>query len=269
MVERVRPRHRDAVVTMLTRSPRVNLFLLGFLKAHRIDQAPWYGAFNGTELVGVLLVLPHRLAVPFCPDPASATALGRAMARRHRPCMMVGPRIATDRIWGAWAREVEPERAYDQRLYVMDRRSHLDAPDGLRQATLDDVGVVAEHAASMQREDLGTDPLGDPAAHLGAVRDRVLAGRTWVVERRGELVYQLNVGTSIELGCQVGGTYVPPEWRGRGIATRATAAVANRLLERHPIVTLHVHERNTPAVRAYERCGFRRADPYRLITVSP
>ena len=102
----MRPRRLDrtdepAIEELLQTSPVENLFLLGFLAVHPVDRAWWYGVEAGTpdgRLGGVVMVLPGRLAVPFCPMPEGATALGRTLRQLHRPCMLVGPRMACDRI---------------------------------------------------------------------------------------------------------------------------------------------------------------------------
>ena len=69
-------------------------------------------------------------------------------------------------------------------------------------------------------------------------------------------------------GAQLGGTYVWPEDRGRGIATRAVRGLVGTLRsEGLPRVTLHVHEANTPAVRCYVAAGFRPHAPFRLMVL--
>ena len=55
----------------------------------------------------------------------------------------------------------------------------------------------------------------------------------------------------------VGNVFTHPQYRGRGLATEATSAVAAMLLQRCEDVVLSVDPRNTPAVKAYEALGFR------------
>ena len=63
------------------------------------------------------------------------------------------------------------------------------------------------------------------------------------------------------------GTWVPPGFRGHGYATEGVRALCQRLLDDHPVITLHVNEANHPAVRVYEKVGFVRTSPFRLLTV--
>ena len=60
--------------------------------------------------------------------------------------------------------------------------------------------------------------------------------------------------------------YTPPRLRGHGYATRGLAGMCSLLLKKHPLITLHVNEENAPAVKLYERLGFARAAPFRLIS---
>lgn len=267
-VQRLSHLHEAAVEELLQQDPVSNLFLLGFVDANSLSRGLWYGVTEGEHVRAVVLMLPGRLAVPFAPDPALAGQLGRMLRPRHPPCMVVGPRTACDALWDAWARDVTPDRFYDQRLYVCREPPPGGPVPGFRKATLTEWEVVARQAGIMEEEDLGRNPATEhPELHDQVVRDRIRNGKTWVIEREGEILFQINVGTALPIGCQVGGTYVPPKHRGKGLATEGMRELCRWLLPKHRLVTLHVNEGNTPAVRVYERSGFERSAPFRLITV--
>ncbi len=254
-----------SLAALLSAEPVAHLFLIGFLSTHAIDRAWWYGVLEGSRVRAAVLVLPDRLAVPCAPDPEDAARLGAHVASRHRPCLVVGPRAASDRLFERWSPSREPRRTHDQRLYRLESISEGPDPAGFRLAVWDDRAVVALQSAAMEREDLGTDRLGESDTHDQIVHDRIQAGRTWVIEREDRIVFQVNVGTTHPTGCQIGGTWVPPEHRGHGLATAGIAATCRRLLAAHPRVTLHVNEANHAAVRVYENVGFVRDAAFRLL----
>ncbi|NCG18306.1 MAG: GNAT family N-acetyltransferase [Rhodobacterales bacterium] len=267
-VIRLTPQHEAALQELLEQDLVVNLFLMGFLAAHPMDRAWWIGTLDGERLVGCLLMLPGRLVVPFAPDDAVATQLGKALKGAWPPMLLVGPRGACDQLWHAWGSPVKPVRWYDQRLYNCETASTATAAPDLRRAQADEWEQIAAHSARMEREDIGLDPMAaDPDLHTSVVQERISAGRTWVIKREGQIVFQINVGTSTPWGCQVGGTWVPPEHRGKGLATAGVAALTHKLLAEHTVITLHVNEANTPAVRCYERNGFMPNAAYRLATM--
>jgi predicted GNAT family acetyltransferase len=268
VVERLSHPHVEALAGFLHQDPVANVFLLGWLRTQEIDRTPWYAVARGGELAAVALVVPERLVVPWSPDPAYAAEIGtRLRAERVKPGMVIGPRAASDALWKAWSPPA-PRLWYDQRLYVMDAPPPDPHVPGFRVATMRDVPALIEASARMEDEDLGRDPSRtDPAVHENAVRERIRAGRTFVIDRGG-IVFHIHVGTWIAEGCQVGGTYVPPEHRGKGLATLGMLALGHAVLagpEPPARMTLHVNEANVPAVRVYERSGFRRAHPFRLI----
>jgi len=55
----------------------------------------------------------------------------------------------------------------------------------------------------------------------------------------------------------VGGVYTVPELRNKGFATSATAAATREALRRSELAALIVKADNRPAIRAYERAGYR------------
>jgi RimJ/RimL family protein N-acetyltransferase len=262
-VRRLGADDEGSLAALLDRDPVVNLFLRGFLATREVDRGWWYGV--GDPLRAVVLVVPTRVAVPFAPDPADGARLGAHLARQHGPTLSVGPREAVDALWSTWT-GAAPTRRHDQRLYVLDAAPPpIPEPTGFRPGRVVEWPEIARGAARMEREDLGTDPTADRERFEESVRERLRFGRTWVVHQGGRHVFQINVGTRHVDGAQLGGTWVPPEARSRGLATAGVAALCRRLLDTgSPRVTLHVNEANGPALRVYEKVGFRPDAAYRL-----
>ena len=71
---RLTEHHHEAVERLLLQDPLVNLFLLGYLRSVPIPRAWWYGATAGDEVLGLILLVPGRLMVPWSPDPELAAS---------------------------------------------------------------------------------------------------------------------------------------------------------------------------------------------------
>ena len=185
--------------------------------------------------------------------------------RRDGPVdMLIGPRAACDALWGGLGHGI-PKVCFNQRLYVCTTPS-TGPRLPIRLARLEEAEQIAPLAAAMMREDLGVDPRKpDPEAYLAQVRTRCRNGRTILGELDERIAFLLNIGTICDDGIQVGGTYVPPEFRGQKLSTAGMRSVTSALLSMTRCISLHVNEENTPAVRCYERTGFKRAAPFRLI----
>lgn len=263
---------------LLLQRPDETLFHLSVLEERGTASRPGEGAFafvgwpQEGPLRAAAFVAGSWFVSPFAIDPRDAAAMGRALAGHLLVRRAIGERAATDALWA----ELAPGRLstalrHDQSLML------LRAPDaadlvlpGLRPAEPHEEELVFEAAARMQTEELGVDPrLEDPVVFRTQVQDRARAGRTFVLVVGGELRFKADVALRCKRGAQIGGVWVPPEQRGRGLASRGTCELARRLLATGPVVSLHVHEKNLPAVAAYKRAGFRHALPFRLFRGEP
>ena len=274
--------HYQEVSELLAQDSTVNLFLIGWLRSSGMSRAPWYGYIRHGRLAAVALVVPERLVVPWAPEPEHAAAIGQELRHTAQiPGMLIGPREASDALWHAWA----PGRArlwFEQRLYVQNAAPLGPRVEGFRAATLRDLPALIIASARMEEEDLHQNPLQiDPVGHEAATRERIRSGRTWVIEREGEIVFHIHAGTWQREGCQVGGTYVPPALRGQGIGISGMCELGRALLlesaGRYPPaseyavpskITLHVNEANTRAIRTYEAAGYQRSAPFRLAALA-
>lgn len=261
--------HEAAVRELLSADPVQNLFLLAFLDSASLKRGFWWGILENDQPRSIALWIPERLVVPWAPIATDAAEMGRKFRRLGHPCTLIGPRAAGDALWDTWSNNIAvAEKFYDQRLYIVHKRPTELPVAGFRRAVPAEWATVADYAVKMELEDLGRSPAArSPQVHEQVVKERIRNGATWVIEREGQIVFQINVGTDLPIGCQVGGTYVPPEYRGQGLAIAGMRSLLYQLLEHRPWVSLHVNEANTPAVQVYERVGFERVAAYRLITV--
>ncbi len=276
-------RDRSDVEALLHSDVETNLFLLGVLASGGASGLPpgawWgYGPSRGglpekrsgglsamVFIASSALATGRNLAVP-AGAPDGCEAIGKALGPFGPIRMVVGPREASDALWQGLG-DPRARIRYEQRLYVCTAVT-AGTELAIRPATLVEADALADMAGQMMLEDLGEDPrVYDPEGHRRLVAERIRAGRTMVGTDGDRIVFKVDVGTRFDRGCQVGGTFVPPDLRGRGLATRGMRAVCRRLLADVPMVTLHVNEANQPAVRCYEAMGFRRSAPFRLMTL--
>jgi predicted GNAT family acetyltransferase len=88
----------------------------------------------------------------------------------------------------------------------------------------------------------------------------------WLVTEGQRLLFKTEESARSEDGVLIGGVFTDPEWRGRGLARRGIGTWAHILFDRGlTLLALHVNRDNQPAIRAYERVGFRRHTSLRLM----
>jgi ribosomal protein S18 acetylase RimI-like enzyme len=142
----------------------------------------------------------------------------------------------------------------------------LDSSETMIRMTLNLSGLRSRTAASLPVERLTP---ADGAAIVGLYRlwgptffDPLMlqAGIYYGVRSEGDLVAVAGthvVSPNRGIGA-IGGVFTHPDYRGRGLATATTGAVARDLAERGiELVVLNVRADNAPAVAAYTRLGFR------------
>jgi uncharacterized protein len=194
-------------------------------------------------------------------DPRAGPAFAAALEERAWRVLVgeapIGQRIVTATTQGLFRRRA---RAREQRFMVQERAHGEARLDGFRLARSDDIEALTTFACALHVEDEMGPPVGRSgrAAIRARMRDSVVAGATWVVDRGAGPVAKVDVSLrSVRRGAQIAGVYVDPAWRGQGIGGEAVRAVAAALrAEGMPGVTLHVRAKNPPALRAYRRAGF-------------
>jgi predicted GNAT family acetyltransferase len=85
-----------------------------------------------------------------------------------------------------------------------------------------------------------------------------------VAELDKQVVGKINTSAESFTRRQIGGVYVRPDCRGRGIAEKMTACFANRLIGAGKGITLFVKKHNIAALKVYRRIGFTVLDDYQI-----
>lgn len=265
----------QAALAFLDRQPARDVFIASRVLNDGVLRAPgWsplWGAFAGSgELLGIIHVGPN--VVPAIDDVAICEALAPTAAGSAATRMLVGERLAVERLWELIGPTYGAAREIRARQYVYsvdpDSLAVRAAARGVaRLATPADEERVLHLSAAMYTEEMGENPLArDPSGYRRRVQILTARGWTYVYDVGGGLQFKMDIGCASNRGAQIQGVYVPPEMRGRGMGTVAMAACCNLAFERHPTLSLYVNDFNAPAVALYERLGFRR-EPYDFQTV--
>jgi ribosomal protein S18 acetylase RimI-like enzyme len=85
-----------------------------------------------------------------------------------------------------------------------------------------------------------------------------------VAEYEKKLVGKINTNARSFTRRQLGGIYVKPPYRRKGIASAMVAAMAEKFSRENTALSLYVRKSNTPALHVYKHAGFRTVADYRI-----
>ena len=145
----------------------------------------------------------------------------------------------------------------NQRLYRLAELSRPDpAPDGTARIAADsDVPLLADWFTAFAVE---VHDMGAGVDQSAAVRERVSYGGITVWEAGGEPVAIAGATRQVAGMARIGPVYTPPERRGRGYGSAATAAASARLLAAGAEdVLLYTDLANPVSNSIYQRIGYR------------
>ncbi|SCL33676.1 hypothetical protein GA0074692_3630 [Micromonospora pallida] len=200
---------------------------------------------------------------PVLADQEAVAAFADLLGGEERICSSIVGRA--DAVLGLWerlsvawgpARDVRP----NQPLLATDALPAVPVDREVRQVRVGEVDTLFPAAVAMYTEEVGVSPLVDDGgrSYRRRVTELVRAGRAYARFVDGRVVFKAELAVVTRRTAQVQGVWVAPEWRGRGIAVAAMAAVVrDALLRVAPTVSLYVNDFNLPARRVYQRCGFR------------
>jgi uncharacterized protein len=245
---------------------RRHQFLLDALDRGELDR---FALWPERSVRALVYVGTSGTVVPAGDEEAGAALAAAADSSSWR--VLIGDAPVARAVVEASGRGVFRRRASarEQRFMVAEHvPDAVDPPAGMRLAALGDLGVVTEFACALHVEDQMGPPIprSSRAGVRSRMRDSILRGTTWVVERQGRPVGKVDLSiSSPRRGAQIAGVYVDPAHRGGGIAGTCVAAVSRTLLDAGiPCVTLHVRSDNAAALRAYHRAGFVDRGPWLL-----
>ena len=158
----------------------------------------------------------------------------------------------------------------DYELMSLDRAplsGYSPGPAGLklRKPLFTDMDALAALQAGYEREEV-LPRFAEFSAALSRLNTEHLAAHEQILaaELDGRLVGKINTSAASFTRAQVGGVYVHPGSRGRGIARRMTAEFTAALIAQGKGVSLFVRKTNAPARSVYLALGFQPLGDYRI-----
>jgi ribosomal protein S18 acetylase RimI-like enzyme len=138
----------------------------------------------------------------------------------------------------------------------------------LRAPVMADIDAMAPLQAAYEKEEvLPKGSTFSPAASRLNLANIMANGQVLAAEIDGRLIGKINVSAVSFTRYQVGGVYVCPEFRGKGIARLMTYKFISCLVSEGRGVTLFVKKANTAARGLYSSLGFTYRGDYRITYV--
>lgn len=246
-----RVQDRNLLREFFARNRGLHVYMLGDLEDAMWEISEFSGAFNGQGLEGVLLIW-HGVQTPVCIVTGSPDAVNSLLQKSHMPEKVWA--IIPGDLFTTFEQHYTPEESGKLWRMVVAPTEFVDGPSNpyLRRLTGADAEAVTR-LESMERGAFGRDTTYTPAM----LDNGVFFG---ITDKEGQMISVAGthvVATKERVGA-VGHVYTAPSERGRGYATMTTAAVTRELFRMDiSLVALNVFQTNTPAIRAYNKLGYR------------
>ena len=266
-VQRLVRAHERAALTYLARAPFDNVFLSWLIASDRSSgtrSALYVYTDRRAQIRGVAFF--GRQVVLAADDATVIDAFADVAPAYRFERMIVGPKRTVERFWERLKPWHSPPRVVreSQPLLAVDRLS-LRGNRGdviVRRARPSEWESVAHNSAKMIEHELDYDPRSFAAEFNSNVRMMIDRGLWWVGERDGQLCFYCNAGPRSPQTLQLQGIWTPPGLRGKGLAAASLYGVCDELLGGSPSLSLYVNGFNEPALRLYDRLGFKRVGEF-------
>lgn len=252
-------RDRERIEAFLRRDAAAHVYPIADLDESFWPNTRWFGGFENGELRALCLLLEGlRLPILYavCDRDHGPTRRALEGIREELPPRLfynLGPGLEDALGPG---RRLEPEGTY-WKMHLADRSACADEDTGdVVPLGMDDFGELRgflEEDAYLAHE---TGGLFFERGMLESGCYRGIREDGKIVAAGGVHVHSKRYGVA-----GIGNLVTRPDRRGRGLARRVSAAIVQALLDIETI-GLNVKEGNEPAVRCYQRLGFRKVCPY-------
>ena len=258
-------RDRDRLERFLRRDTGLNLYSLADLDDAFWPRTTWYASCDDGDEIAALCMMFSGL------EPSVLIGLSGEVDERVRSLLReVAPRLP-DTLYAHLSPDLVETAAecfqiethgLHQKMLLHDAAA-LEGVDTsqvipLDVSDLDELGTFyAPLRAGGADGEYALEPYMLETGHYFGVRDA-----TGLLSVGGVHVWSERYGVAA-----IGNVATRPDERGRGWVRRVTARICRSLIGTVPDVGLNVQVSNTPAVRCYERLGFRRVADYREATL--
>lgn len=258
------PQDLGAVKELLAQRPVETLFLASKLEQSGFDRRA-LGAVHGFERDGVLaaVCLDGGTLFPAGIEPDAIPAFVTAVGPRRNCASILGPSIMalgmylglSTRYRGEWTEVVNVRDR--QPLMVLDTPPRVAPDPRVRALTSVDYESYLAASVAMYTDEIGTSPYKHGPGYGNFVRARLLGGDAWGIVEHGRVIFKADIGPRLGPHAQLQGVWLDPSLRRQGLAAPMLAGMLALAQREHPVISLYVNHFNTPAIRLYERLGFR------------
>jgi len=165
----------------------------------------------------------------------------------------------------------EPKEIIDYQLMSLDappKKKHTASSLNIKLITpkMTDIDAIAPLQAEYEKEEvLPKGAAFSPAASRVNAANIIANGQVLAAQVDGRFIGKINVSAVSFTRYQVGGVYVYPEFRGRGVAGAMAYEFISSLFSQGRGVTLFARKSNNAACRLYLSLGFKNINDYSII----
>ena len=286
--------HRKDIFDFLMREPHTHLYQIEKLQSSDLDHTDdeWRAIYYDSQIIALSLSVGRwknggrSISSVAIGDERSCFLLGEEELSVGGTDLIMGPRSSSDAFYQGL--EHPPFlRFQDQRLFVNHVVPHPFSYLEIRKALPDEFDQLELWAGQMLEEDTGSNPRNiDLETHRQNYWEKIQEGRILVGDLTeescfilklnyqklaphfGEIAFVLEMGTQMQLGVQVGNTFVPTHLRQQGLGFRGMRGATHQILQNSQMVTLLAHEKNLPAIRTHLRAGYKKSTAFRVIEIA-
>ncbi len=262
VVEPLGPSHLSALRAMLARDTTHNMYLLGLLEEFGVVSNPrtpftFQGRFFDGELTAAMFVAGSGgLLVPSASSPQHIGDIAKALHGRVAPRGILGEQAVVEALLKHFG--LTPQFSKTQKMFSVSPNDLGPFTNPLLRAANEfDVPRLLPLAAACVQELNKRNPLEDDAAGFELrVRQRVKAGRTYVLEENGEFVFKLDVGSRSQFGAELEGIYTAPAHRKKGHATLCLGQISRFLMSSLPRLTVRIDDEQQYFANTARKVGY-------------